>query len=213
VAAQWWAVAWALVALLLLSPPAERLLDPRARLYSLLFYWVSVVDMAVVMSTLEVPSPHWYDQPQFTSLVAIALQVAYVAWAHRRLVLDGVQTPAPLHALGRLGGIIAARRNLYVYYPLFAGVALFLYWRFDRSVLTLLWAAEAFVVFGLSAWMRENQFRYVALAGLAACLVRLVLIDMAEANLALRGVVFIGVGSLMLGMNAIYNRYRTRFAT
>jgi len=213
VAAQWWAVAWALVALLLLSPPAERLLDPRARLYSLLFYWVSVVDMAVVMSTLEVPSPHWYDQPQFTSLVAIALQVAYVAWAHRRLVLDGVQTPAPLRALGRLGGIIAARRNLYVYYPLFAGVALFLYWRFDRSVLTLLWAAEAFVVFGLSAWMRENQFRYVALAGLAACLVRLVLIDMAEANLALRGVVFIGVGSLMLGMNAIYNRYRTRFAT
>jgi uncharacterized membrane protein len=63
----------------------------------------------------------------------------------------------------------------------------------------------------LSAWLRENQFRYVALAGLAACLARLVLIDMAEANLALRGVVFIGVGSLMLGMNAIYNRYRARF--
>jgi uncharacterized membrane protein len=106
---------------------------------------------------------------------------------------------------------VARRRNLYVYYPLFAGIALFLYWRFDRSLLTLLWATEAFVVFGLSAWLRENQFRYVALAGLAACLVRLVFIDMAEANLALRGLVFIGVGSLMLGMNAIYNRYRARF--
>jgi uncharacterized membrane protein len=69
------------------------------------------------------------------------------------------------------------------------------------------------VVFGLSAWLRENQFRYVALAGLGACLVRLVLIDMAEANLAVRGLVFIGVGSLMLGMNAIYNRYRARFGT
>jgi hypothetical protein len=211
VAAQWWAVAWAVTALLLLSPPAERLLDARARLYSLLFYWVSVVDMAVVMSTLEVPSPHWYDQPEFTSLVAIALQVGYVAWAHRRLVLEGVQTPAPLRALGRICGLVGARRNLYVYYPLFAGVALFLYWRFDRSVLTLLWATEAFVVFALSAWLRENQFRYVALAGLAACLARLVLIDMAQANLALRGVVFIGVGLLMLGMNAIYNRYRARF--
>jgi uncharacterized membrane protein len=63
----------------------------------------------------------------------------------------------------------------------------------------------------MSAWLRENQFRYVALAGLGACLVRLVLVDMAEANLALRGVVFIGVGLLMLAMNAIYNRYRTRF--
>ena len=212
-AAQWWAVAWAAVALLLLAPLGERLLDVRARFYALLFYWVSVADMAVVMSTLEVPSPHWYDQPEFTSLVAIALQVAWVAWAHRRLVLDGVAVPAPLQLLGRLGELIGARRNLYVHYPLFAGVALFLYWRFDRSVLTLLWATEAFVVFVLSAWLRENQFRYVALAGLAACLVRLVLIDMAQANLALRGVVFIGVGLLMLGMNAIYNRFRARFAT
>jgi hypothetical protein len=210
-AAQWWAVAWAVIALALLSPPAERLLDVRARVYSLVFYWVSVADMAVVLSALEVPSPRWFDQPEFTSLVAIALQVAYVAWAHPRLRLAGLATPAPLSALGRLAGLVAARRNLYVYYPLFAGVALFLYWRFDRSVLTLLWAAEAFVVFVLSAWLRENQFRYVALAGLAACLARLVLIDMAEANLALRGVVFIGVGSLMLGMNAIYNRYRARF--
>lgn len=210
-AAQWWAVAWAVIALGLLSPPAERLLDVRARLYSLVFYWLSVADMAVVMSTLEVPSPRWFDQPEFTSVLAIALQVAYVAWAQPRLRLEGLATPAPLGALARLGDLVAARRNLYVYYPLFAGVALFLYWRFDRSVLTLLWAAEAFVVFVLSAWLRENQFRYVALAALAACLARLVLIDMAEANLALRGVVFIGVGSLMLGMNAIYNRYRSRF--
>ena len=72
-------------------------------------------------------------------------------------------------------------------------------------------AAEAFAVFVLSAVLRENQFRHVALAGLGVCLVRLVLIDMAEANLALRGLVFIGVGLLMLGMNAIYNRYRVRF--
>ena len=210
-AAQWWAVAWAAIALALLTPQAERLLDVRARVYSLVFYWVSVADMAVVMSTLEVPSRQWFEQPEFTSLVAIALQVAWVAWAHRRLQLESIDVPAPLGALGALGAAVARRRNLYVYYPLFAGIALFLYWRFDRSLLTLLWASEAFVVFGLSAWLRENQFRYVALAGLAACLVRLVFIDMAEANLALRGLVFIGVGSLMLGMNAIYNRYRARF--
>jgi hypothetical protein len=210
-APQWWAVAWAILALALLSPAAERLLDVRARIYSLLFYWVSVADMAVVMSTLEVPSPRWFDQPEFTSLVAIALQVAYAAWANHRLVLQGLATPAPVHVLGRLAARMAPRRNLYLYYPLFAGIALFLYWRFDRSVLTLLWAGEAFLVFAMSAWLRENQFRYLALAGLGACLVRLVVVDMAEANLALRGAVFIGVGLLMLAMNAIYNRYRARF--
>jgi len=210
-AQQWWAVAWAVIALGLLTPVVERLLDVRARFYSLVFYWVSVADMAVVMSTLEVPSRRLLDQPEFTSLVAIALQAGYVAWAHRRLLLQSLQTPAPAALVGRLADRVAVRRNLYVHYPLFAGIALFLYWRFDRSLLTLLWAAEAFVIFGLSAWLRENQFRYVALAGLAACLVRLVLVDMAEANLAIRGLVFIGVGLLMLGMNAIYNRYRARF--
>ena len=211
IAEQWWAVADALLALLLLTPAAVRVLDARARLYSLIAYWASVVDMAAVMSMLQVPSLAWYDQPEFTSLIVIALQVLYVVLAHRWLALEGIAFPWPLSWLGRLGNIVSARRNLYVYYPLFGSVALFLYWRFDRSLLTLLWATEAFVVFGLSAWLRENQFRYVALAGLAACLVRLVFIDMAEANLALRGLVFIGVGSLMLGMNAIYNRYRGRF--
>ena len=211
IAAQWSAVAWAAIALLLLSPPAERLLDARARLYSLVFYWVSVVDMAVVLSTLEVPLRRWFDQPEFTSLVAIALQVAYAAWAHCRLRFEALGLPAWLAVLGPLGRVATQHRNVCLYYPLFAGIALFLHWRFDRSLLTLLWAGEAFVVFVLSAWLRENQFRYVALGGLAVCLARLVLIDMAEANLALRGVVFIGVGSLMLGMNAIYNRYRARF--
>jgi uncharacterized membrane protein len=52
----------------------------------------------------------------------------------------------------------------------------------------------------------------MALAGLAACVIRLLVIDMSQANLGLRGVVFIGVGLLMLGMNALYNKYRDRFS-
>jgi len=207
----WWAVAWAAIALALLSRPAEGLLDARARFYSLVFYWVSIADMATILSVLEVPSTAWHDRPEIVSLMAIALQVAYVVQAHRRLELAGLETPAGTGLVRRLGAAVARRRNFYVYYPLFAGIAVFLFWRFDRSLLTLLWSAEAFVVFILSAWLRENQFRVVALAGLGVCLFRLVFVDMAEANLGIRGVVFIGVGLLMLGMNAIYNRFRARF--
>ncbi len=210
VPSEWWAAVWALMALALMAPLAERLFDARVRLYGLLFYWVSVVDMAVVLSVLQVPSWLWYERPQVTSLFAIALQVVYVVLA-RRLSLAALTTPPPWAWLARLAERVGRRRNLYVYHPMFAGIAIFLYWRFERSVLTLLWALEAFVVFALSAYLRENQFRYVALAGLGGCLVRLVVVDMAEANLAVRGIVFIGVGSLMLGMNAIYNRFRARF--
>ncbi|HEX9208434.1 MAG TPA: hypothetical protein VF851_09360 [Steroidobacteraceae bacterium] len=211
VPAQWWAVGWAVLGLGLLSPAASRWLDERTRLYSLLFYWASIVDVAVVLSSFEVPSLQWYERGELLALAAIGLQIGYAAWSHRALRLQGLTIPRPVSGLASLAERVGARRNLYVYYPLFAGIAVFLYWRFDRSVLTLLWAAEAFVIFGLSAWLRENQFRYVALGALAACLARLVLVDMAEANLAVRGIVFIGVGLLMLGMNAIYNRFRARF--
>jgi hypothetical protein len=211
VPAQWRPLLWALLALALLRPSVVRRIDERLQMYSVIFYWVSVADVAVIMSVFESPSPRWYDRPDIMSLIAIALQIGYVVVSHTRLALADVRFPQGLGALGNLGKLITARRNLWVYYPFFAGVALFLFWRFDRSVLTLLWAAEAFAVFVLSAVLRENQFRHVALAGLGVCLVRLLLIDLAEANLGLRGLVFVGVGLLMLGMNAIYNRYRAQF--
>jgi hypothetical protein len=46
---------------------------------------------------------------------------------------------------------------------------------------------------------------------LGICLLRLMAIDLAQVDLGLRGIVFLGVGLLMLAMNAIYNRFRARF--
>jgi hypothetical protein len=40
---------------------------------------------------------------------------------------------------------------------------------------------------------------------------RLLVVDMAEADLGLRGLVFVGVGLLMLAMNALYKRFEDRF--
>jgi hypothetical protein len=211
VPAQWRPFAGSLLALALLAPPVVRRSDERLQLYSVIFYWVSVANVAVIMSVFESPSPHWYDRPDIMSLIAIGLQIGYIVASHKHLAISDVRCPHGLGALESLGKLITARPNVWVYYPFFAGVALFLFWRFDRSVLTLLWAAEAFAVFVLSAVLRENEFRYVALAALGVCLARLLFIDLAEANLGLRGLVFVGVGLLMLGMNAIYNRYRARF--
>src|SRR5262245_23564408 len=208
---QWRPVTWSLMGLAFLLPPLVRRIDERLKVYSVVFYWVSVANVAVIMSVFESPSPHWYDRPDVMSLIAISLQIGYIVASHTHLSLDHARYYQGLDTLSRLGKLIAVRRNLWVYYPFFAGMALFLFWRFDRSVLTLLWAAEAFAVFVLSAVLRESQFRYVALSALGVCLARLLFIDLAQANLGLRGAVFIGVGLLMLVMNAIYNRYRARF--
>ncbi len=77
-------------------------------------------------------------------------------------------------------------------------------------MLTFLWSLEVFAIFILSIVFRQNHFRLIALAGMAACLLRLVVYDMQEADLLIRGLVFVGVGGLMLAMNAVYNKYGTR---
>ena len=51
----------------------------------------------------------------------------------------------------------------------------------------------------------------MSLGALGVCLFRLVVFDMARSDLIMRGFVFIGVGLLMLAMNAVYNKYRARF--
>ncbi len=207
----WRPLAWSLLALALLSPPLRRLEAPRLQVYAVLLYWLGVATLVAMLSSLESPAAAWFERPQAIALVTIGLQLGYVVASHRWLDLEQLRQPGGLPPLAWIGRRVADRRNLWLYYPLFAAVAYVLAVRYDRSLLTLLWAAEAFVVYGLSALLREAQFRVVALLGLGACLLRLLAIDLAQADLGLRGLVFIGVGLLMLAMNAIYNRYRSRF--
>ena len=106
---------------------------------------------------------------------------------------------------------MARRRNLWLGHPLFIAVAVVLASGYDRALLTLLWTAEALAVYLLGVVLREPQFRQVALVGLGACLLRLLAIDMAQADLGLRGLVFVGVGLLLLALNALVHRFRSRF--
>jgi hypothetical protein len=144
--------------------------------------------------------------------VAIAVQLGYLFVAYQHLDLETVRFQPGLLALERLSGKLALDRAATICYPFFAGVALFLAWRFEQTLLTFLWASEVFAIFVLSIVLKENHFRLVALAGMGACLLRLVLYDMQEADLFVRGLVFVGVGGLMLAMNAVYNKYGTRVA-
>jgi hypothetical protein len=208
VSAPWQQVAWSGLALALLSPAMGRLLAPRIKLYSVLIQWLAI---AVVVTGSLPPEAGWQQSNSGPiGLMAITIQVLYVVASHRWLVLAG-PNDVPSGALAHFAAALKHHRNRALYYPLFLGIALDLASRYDHSLLTLLWATEAFILFGLSALLRENQFRYLALGGLGGCLLRLVAVDMRQADMGLRGLVFIGVGLLMLAMNALYNRFRSRF--
>lgn len=209
------AITWSLLALVLLAPPIRRRFAERLRWYGVCFYGLAILADLIFLDAIPTGA-NWYEQPDINHWLAIALQALFVLLSRRWLQTDPqaairLQAGAMMTASPSLGDRIAARPHRWLGYPLFVVIALQLAHGYDHALLTLLWALEAFVIFVLSAVWRDNQFRAVALLALGSCLLRLLAVDMARSDLGLRGLVFVGVGLLMLAMNAIANRFRERF--
>lgn len=207
----WRPVVWAGLALLMLLRPIRRLFAARLQIYAVLLYWLSLATLLAVLSTLQTPALAWILQPGQIALLTMGLQVGVILVSHRQLDVEQLRRGTAWGPLGWIGRRVSRRPHRWLYLPLFAVVAYYLSLRYDRALLTLLWTGEAFVIYGLSAVLRDGKFRLLALIALGACLLRLVAIDMAQADLGIRGAVFIGVGLLMVAMNALYNRFRSRF--
>jgi hypothetical protein len=211
VSALWRPVAWSLLALGLLAPAMERWFAPRLQVYAVLVSWLASATTVAMLSTGETASPQWHQQPQTIALLAIGLQGLFLLASSRWLRPEALRAPGGLPLLAAIGSTVARQPHRWLGYPLFLAVALYLACRYDRALLTLLWALLAFFIYIYSALLRDNQFRTVALLATGACLLRLVAVDMAQTDLTLRGLVFVGVGLLMLAMNALYTRFRERF--
>lgn len=179
--------------------------------YSLVMYWVTAIQVAFVTSNYVTPSNHWYDQASYSGSISILLQFAFLIYFYLKCSLSDIIFPKPVKLFGELATGVQKSRNSWIFYPLILCTALFLYFSFDKSILTLLWVVECFMVFILSVILREKYFRYVALVGLGSCIIRLIFFDLAQTSTLTRAFVFIGVGIIMLVMNSIYNKYKGRF--
>ena len=205
----WRPLAWMAFGFLFLAPPITSHCS-RIAFYSLAAFITSVLALTANVSIAAVPSPHWYHQPWSIGLVAVIIQLFYLFVAYHRLKLEYVRFQPELSRLDHLSGYLSENLAATICYPFFFGLAIFLAWRFEQAILTFLWASETFAIFVLSIVLRQNHFRLISLAGLAACLFRLLVYDMHATEIFIRGLVFIGVGLLMLAMNAVYNKYGTR---
>ena len=107
--------------------------------------------------------------------------------------------------------MLRKHHSKWLIYPLIFSVAIFLFWTFDKSILTFLWITQCLAVFVLSIILKESHFRHVALIGSALCILRLFFYDLANAGTLMRAVVFLGVGTVMLLMNWVYGKYKERF--
>lgn len=204
----WLPLVW--VAFALLTCAAASRLPLRFRrlvVYGRLYYWLAAVSVSATcllyLSPSQLLSADWWAVAS-----AVALLFGYVALA---LQVGN----APLAGLSPAWRALAqpARRWLEsaLLYPALVALALFFIQSFDRSVLTVLLMLEVVAIFSASLLLRRQDLRYVALAGMLASLVRLVFFDLSRSGTVTRAIVFIFMGLLLLGMNALYARFKTRF--
>jgi len=183
----------------------------RLLFYSLVMYWVTAFQDSFITSSYNTPSTEWYDQAWLSGCIAIGLQFIFLTYFYKKCSLEDVHLPKALSFLQNPIKKINKNRNSWIFYPLIICTAIFLFWSFDKSILTLLWVLECFMLFILSVILKEKNFRYVALAALVLCIVRLIFYDLAQTSTLTRALVFFGVGIILLVMNSIYNKYKDRF--
>ncbi len=197
-------------AALVLSAIGPRLRDRvacRLDFYSLLFAWAAAVQLAAVTSTIETAKAEWYFKPWFLGTTVVLLESIYLARIHRDSFLAGLDFPDGLRWIGSLTAAIRPAKNIWIYYPLFASMAVFAYWRFGAATLTFVFVVQSFIIFILSLKLSVPHFRSLSMALLGVCLVRLVFFDMVRSGTLTRGLVFLGVGGIMMTMNVLYRKF------
>lgn len=207
----WHPVIWIAVAFLLplLSTTLGEKFS-RLKFYGVIFYWICAFQVAFLSSAYVTPSLSWQDQSWFSGLIAIVFMFGYLVVFYKKYDLEKITFPSTLSLFDRLSKKTARYQNPIFMYPLVFSVAVFLYWSFDKSALTLFWVVECLAVFILSIVLKEQHFRHVALGALAICIVRLVFFDLSQTGTLTKALVFLGVGVIMLLMNTLYKKYKDR---
>jgi uncharacterized membrane protein (DUF373 family) len=209
----------ALVAAALLAETAGGRLPwhlARVRAYGRVLYGLAA--LTALGACLSEPTP---SQPLGAEWWAVAAATAAL-FAYVALALQAAARWSPAASAARLlwprglefleGWLLPSFRVLVagLLYPALLVLALLLVQSFSKSVLTVLLMLEVFGIFTASLALRRAHLRYTALLGMAACLVRLVFFDLNQSHTLARAVVFIFMGLLLLGMNALYARFRNR---
>jgi hypothetical protein len=178
----------------------------RALFYSLLLNWTGI--LVLMVATVYRKSYAWFP---LSGSLAVLVNLAYLVLFVRTGSAKKMILPSPLTTLTRLKLLMDRRIHALLLYPLTLGAALFIYAVFNPEILTLVWALECFLIFTASIFLKEEHFRYTSQAGLFLCVIRLIVVDLSESTILARGMVFLGVGILMLGVNSLYNRFKERF--
>jgi uncharacterized membrane protein len=102
-------------------------------------------------------------------------------------------------------------KNSLLIYPATLSIGCFLFFTFDKGILTFFWILEALGLLILGIILKEKYFRHVSLSLVGICIVRLMFFDLSNADFLIRALVLLGVGVVLLVMNSLFKKYKDRF--
>ncbi|RSK32552.1 hypothetical protein [Hymenobacter metallilatus] len=208
---QWLALLWIAAAFgLTLAAPRLPWHLRRIQAYGLLFFGAAVIwscfSALQYVETGQLLTPGWA-----CTAAAVALLFGYAAVRLQQSARHPAFWPPVLAPLAGLSQLPPAVLIPVLLYPAFTALTVLLVQSFDTSVLTVLLMLEVVAAFMSSLLLRRQDLRYLALAGMALSLARLLFFDLRQTGTITRAVVFILMGLLLLGMNALYARFKSRF--
>lgn len=182
----------------------------RLKEYSLFLHWYVLLQLAFFSGMNESSPGSWFSANWFSGIFALLMQVFYL-YSRYKEQDSYVSFPPGYSFLERVHKFYSSKKDFALFYPFFSASFLFLYWGFESAILTLLWTTLAFCVFVLSIVLGKKHFLYTSLGLLLFCIFRLIFHDMSSSSTITKAIVFLGVGSILLFMNSLHNRFRDRF--
>ncbi|MEI7488987.1 MAG: hypothetical protein WCJ72_16580, partial [Chryseobacterium sp.] len=186
----------------------------RLMLYGYFYYFACLFNIAFISTTISSPSNLFLDQSWVMGLGSIFLCTLFMVFAFKKqksMLFSEINLPRRLKKLEFLQRSLDRFQLRFFLYPLSVSVAFFLFWSFDKTILSLLWIIECFLLFLISIVMREPQFRVVSMVGVGVVFMRIVFYDLTGKDFFVKAIVFILVGVILIAMNAIYNKYKYRY--
>lgn len=209
-------IAPALLALAFALTEGGALLPSQRRMmaWGIVAHDLALLRVAFLSARLATPSFALLDQAWVTGLLTLlGASLLFVRWRSlARRPLAEVPVPPGLQPLVWLVTAARAWTSAWLLYPVFAALAVYLAWTFSHGVLTFLWMSECFGMFVCAIILRDEVLRRIAMLGVVVVLGRLMIYDLRTADVLVRALVFLGSGGLLLAINALYHRFRDRFA-
>ncbi|WP_115121736.1 hypothetical protein [Synechococcus sp. UW105] len=183
-------------------PPSQHW--PRQKAHGVVLFLSALIPLAGLQPALSVMT---VGGPCL--MVLAAATVSTTGWTSSQGKATSLEvTPWCFRWIDALAGLAANHPQRLIAAPLSIAIVVMLaQMQTSLNWLTLLWSVEALILYGLSLLFRDRPLRLTALVMLGLCLVRLVGWDMRRADMTLRGIVFTGVGVVLVTMNIVSTRF------